>query len=138
MDKVAIILPVKNAEKYIRKTLDAIHNQSHKNWELMVVDDNSTDTSTSIVTSVMSDRKFSLLESTAGNPAGTRNVALSYVLNREFDYVAYCDADDVWDVDHLMLALNKIKETGADMVYSDTRTVIEDGSPVQGWLKWGR
>lgn len=131
MDKVAIVLPFKNAEKFIRKTLDAIHDQSHKNWELIAVDDGSTDLSVSTVISVMCNKKFSLLTSAAGNPAGTRNVALSYILHRDFNYVAYCDADDVWDVDHLSIAINKIRETGASMVYSDTRTKLEDGSDAQ-------
>ena len=50
-DKVSILMTVFNAEKYLKKSIGSIENQTYKNWELIIIDDKSSDQSTSIIKS---------------------------------------------------------------------------------------
>ena len=49
MPKVSIIMPVYNAEKYVSEAIESVRNQSYENWELIIVDDGSTDRSPEII-----------------------------------------------------------------------------------------
>lgn len=95
-EKVTIITPLYNSESYITDTIDSVINQTYKNWEMIIVDDLSTDNSLNIVKEyVKKDSRIKLLESkyNFGGPAKPRNVGLD---NAKGDYVAFLDADDVW------------------------------------------
>jgi glycosyltransferase involved in cell wall biosynthesis len=132
INTVAIVLPFRNAGAYIQKTLAGIRSQIHTEWTLYAVDDGSTDMSDTIIRQSIPAEKLVMLSSSARNPAGTRNVALEAIRNAgdAYRFVAYCDADDVWEVDHLSLAIQNMMTTHSDMTYSDVKVVLEDGTPV--------
>lgn len=107
----SLIIPMKNADKYITKALDSIADQQFRDIQVIVVDDNSdeTDISKYLVNSWKSkhpDINLQLLQTTKeqGGPGGARNIGLD---NSNGEYILFLDADDVLNEN----ALNSIKKS---------------------------
>ena len=97
----SIILPVYNAQQTIRRAVDSILNQRFRDFELLVVDDGSTDGSGQILAQYASkDNRIKVLHKENGGANSARNLALQYV---QGEYVTFCDADD-WVEDDWLLA----------------------------------
>lgn len=95
---VSIIIPVYNAEDFLIETIESVQAQTYKNWELLLVDDCSTDSSGDLIEAKAKedDRiKYIKLEKNSG-AAVTRNIGLSEASGR---YVAFLDSDDIWKPD---------------------------------------
>lgn len=95
MDLVSIITPAYNSEKFIADTIMSVLNQTYQNWEMIVVDDYSTDKTAEIVLSFQKEDsriKYIKNESNRG-AAFSRNVALQ---NAKGKWIAFLDSDDVW------------------------------------------
>jgi len=110
---VSIVIPAYNAARYISDTLDSVLAQTHSNWELIVVNDSSTDNTQSIVEAyVYRDHRVSLfnLKLNFGAPAGPRNVG---VRQARGSWVAFLDADDIWHPEKLSLQLFILMKTSA-------------------------
>lgn len=92
---VSIIIPVYNAEKYIQETINSILSQTYNNFEIILVDDISTDNSVEIIKENMkNDSRIKLITNTKKQgAAGVRNIGINYATGR---YIAYIDADDYW------------------------------------------
>ena len=102
---VSIITACYNSEKYISETIHSVLNQTYKNWELLIVDDCSTDRSISIVKEFQkqdSRIKLFLLEENSG-AAVARNVAIKA---SKGEFVAFLDADDKWMPNKLEMQLD--------------------------------
>lgn len=98
---VSIITPIFNGGKYILETIQSVLNQTYTNWELIIVDNKSTDNSAEIVNSIDDERiKAISLEYNSGGPARPRNIGIE---NAKGEYIAFLDADDV-------LVSNKLEE----------------------------
>ena len=95
-DKVSIITPSWNSEKYIKKTIESVQNQTYSNWEMIIVDDCSSDNTVKIVQEISKkDPRVRILkQNTNGGAAKARNRSLNEATGR---YVAYLDADDIID-----------------------------------------
>lgn len=98
MDLVSIIMPNYNGEKYLKETLDSVLNQTYENWELLFVDDCSTDRSVEIVKSYKDSRIKLLLNETNSGAATSRNYALREAKGK---WIAFLDSDDLWTNDKL-------------------------------------
>ncbi|MDR0880542.1 MAG: glycosyltransferase [Clostridioides sp.] len=99
-DLVSIITPMYNAERYIEATIDSVLNQTYQDWEMLIVDDCSTDNSSTIVKSYMQrdDRiRYIRTESNKG-VSNARNIALKNATGR---YIAFLDSDDRWEAEKL-------------------------------------
>jgi len=101
---VSIVMPMKNGEDYVYAAIDSILNQDFTDFELIVVDDDSTDSSVVIVKSFV-DKRISLISGKGKGAADAFNLALSVAKGK---YIANCDADDLfpanrlsWQVDFL-------------------------------------
>lgn len=106
---ISIITPLYNAEKYIKETAMSVVNQTYKNFEWIVVDDCSKDSSVTLLEEVNDKRiKIIKLEKNAGT-ANARNVALEQASGR---YVTFLDSDDLLDKDYLKNQLAFIKANG--------------------------
>jgi glycosyltransferase involved in cell wall biosynthesis len=92
---VSIITPLYNSEKTISDTIDSVINQTYYNWEMIIVDDCSTDNSVDIVKSyIRDDLRIKLIQLTENSgPAVARNVGLENSLGR---FIAFLDSDDLW------------------------------------------
>ena len=95
MDLTSILIPTYNCEKFIGETLQSVLNQSYSNWEIILVDDASTDNTVAVIKEFAQDDsriKLTQLENNSGN-GFARNVALQKASGR---YIAFLDADDLW------------------------------------------
>lgn len=119
MDKIDIIMPVYNCEKYIKEAIQSVKNQTYANWRLIIIDDASIDKTLKIINEEISDIKDRVLLITNKTNIGvaeTRNIGLENVQNR---YIAFLDADDIWNKNKL----NKQLEFMINNNYSFTYTL---------------
>ena len=119
---VSIITPVYNAEKYLEETILSVINQSYKNWELLLIDDCSTDKSYEIIQEYLKiDKRIKYLKNERNSgPAITRNRGLE---NSKGEYIAFLDSDDFWKEDKLKNQINFMKENNIFMCHG----IINDG-----------
>ena len=90
--KISIIVPVYNAEKTLHKCVDSILNQSYKDWELLLVDDGSTDNSAIICDEYLQqDKRIKVFHKFNGGVSSARNVGLD---NAEGEWITFVDSDD--------------------------------------------
>lgn len=134
MPKVSVIIPVHNAEKYIKRCLDALIAQTLSDIELIFVDDQSSDSSVQIIQNYADhdDRiKLFMLSSKAG-AGSARNVGLEKACG---EYVGYCDADDVVEPQMFQKMYEQAVFYNADMAacgintYYENRLIAKDVPP---------
>ncbi len=131
MPKVSIIIPVYNAELYLRRCLDSVCNQTLKDIEIIVVDDASTDDSWEIIQEY--SKKYSNLKAVCNEKNGGESVARNKGLDLATgEYLGFVDNDDEVDLDFYEKLWEKKIETNADIVkgnaketdyYGKTKTV---------------
>lgn len=103
---VSIITPMFNAANTIGGTIRSVQAQTYQNWEMLVVDDCSTDNSREVVRQLIrNDRRIRLIESeyNFGGPARPRNIGMMSSLGK---YFAFLDSDDLWLPDKLKLEVD--------------------------------
>ena len=109
-EKVSIIVPVYNAEKYIEQTIRSVLAQDYDNWELLLVENGSTDGSAEKIRQFEDERiRLIVMEGNVG-AANARNEGMKQASGR---YVGYLDADDLWRDNKLSRQLAFMQETGA-------------------------
>lgn len=112
--RFTIVLPVFNAEKYIVQCIESWKNQSYKNFELIIVNDGSTDQTSDILDDIQkSDERIKVLHSINGGVSKARNEALKYVTG---DILGFCDADDFVDSAILQVVKDEFVYQEIDMV----------------------
>ena len=122
---VSIVVPVHNAEQYIRQTVDSVLHQTYTDWELILVDDVSTDHSVDVIRKIISEnpgkRILLFCQSKNLGAAAARNRGVEEARGR---YLAYLDADDLWLEDKLEKQLQFIQKHEAAFTF----TAYEFGS----------
>jgi glycosyltransferase involved in cell wall biosynthesis len=103
---ISVIIPCYNAEIFISQTIDSVLNQVYSDWELIVVDDGSTDRSYSIVKAYTDERIKVFQQSNRGQGAAS-NFGLNFA---QGEFVKFLDADDILNTDHLYHQYNRIKD----------------------------
>lgn len=117
MKKVSIIIPCYNVEKYIRQCLDSVIAQTYTNWEVICVDDGSSDFTSIIITEYVDrDSRIKLLEQKNQYAGVARNNGLSIAKG---EYIVFIDGDDFLRKDMLELLVTKAEQTKADIVLCD-------------------
>lgn len=112
--KVSIIVPVYNAERYIKRLLDSILNQTMPNYEIILVNDGSTDASESILEEyAKKDKRIVLVNVQNGGVSKARNIGLSKTTG---EYVTFIDADDYIENDLIETLYEKAIQTNCDIV----------------------
>lgn len=112
--KISLIIPNYNSEKYIKKCLDSILEQSYKNIEIIIVDDLSTDNSLNIIKEY-NDKRIKLIELKEKRyNGGTRNVGID---NATGEYILFVDCDDwLYCKDSIKEIVKKIDQSHADLI----------------------
>jgi len=126
-EKVSIITPVYNCEKFIKDTINSVLSQTYKNWELLLIDDCSTDKSRDIISEYIrkdSRIKYFKTEQNSG-VAVTRNIALE---NSQGRFIAYLDADDLWKKDKLEKQVGFMIKNKYIFTCTDYEKIDEDGN----------
>lgn len=110
-------MPAYNGERYIAESIRSAINQTYQNWELIVIDDGSTDRTADIVREFQStDRRLVYLFQPNGRQGRARNTGIRHAKG---ELIAFLDQDDLWVEKKLDLQLKAIDETGADVIFSD-------------------
>jgi len=94
---VSVIIPTYNSAKYISRAVESVLNQTYQDFEIIIIDDGSTDNTGEIVQSIKDDRITYIKQENAG-PAAARNKGLEIAKG---EYIAFLDADDMWKANKL-------------------------------------
>ena len=113
-DLISILLPVYNSEKYLRKCLDALKNQTYENIEIICVNDGSTDSSYEILLEYQNlDNRFKVFTQDNSGPAKTRNHCLS---KAQGEFIMFCDSDDTYEPNMCQRMIETIKKENVNLV----------------------
>jgi len=111
MTKISVILPVFNEEKYIKKAIESVLDQSFTDFELIVVNDGSYDNTLDIINS-FEDERIKIIDQINQGPGASRNNALKIASG---DYIMFLDGDDWYCPDALEIAYNEITSKCCDI-----------------------
>ena len=106
---ISIVVPIYNVEKYLRECLDSISEQTYKNFECIMVNDGSTDSSQQIAEEYLEDSRFTLINQSNKGLSGARNTGISHI-REESTFVSFVDSDDYIYPDFLETLIEHIEE----------------------------
>lgn len=121
MKKISIIVPVYNVEKYLRKCLDSIVNQTYKNFELIIIDDGSTDNSANICDEYISNDTIIVHIQNSG-VSYARNLGIKKCTG---EYIMFLDSDDYFYSDKCLEILNEHLEEDLDVLLYKSKYYYE-------------
>jgi len=123
---VSIIMPSYNTAKFIEETVNSVLNQTYTNWELIIVDDCSTDNTDEVVSQFNDERiKYIKNEKNSG-AAISRNRALREAKGK---WIAFLDSDDVWLPEKLEKQIAFMENNGYKFTYAQYEEIDEDSKP---------
>jgi glycosyltransferase involved in cell wall biosynthesis len=120
-------MPARNSARYIGEAVDSVVQQSYRDWELIVVDDGSTDGTSCIVHKLMvrEPRIRTLRHPQPGGPACARNAAIRSAAGR---FIAFLDSDDLWLPAKLERQLEAMQRAGAALSFTAYKKVDSQGN----------
>ncbi|WP_372998880.1 glycosyltransferase family 2 protein [Sulfurimonas sp.] len=122
---VSIITPMYNAEVFIVEAIQSVLNQTYQNWEMIIVDNYSTDHSVKVVEAINDKRiKLIKLDYNSGGPARPRNIGVEKSKGK---YIAFLDADDIWKPTKLDIQLDFMNKNNLN-ISSTSATNIDENS----------
>jgi Glycosyltransferases involved in cell wall biogenesis len=125
---VSIIMPSYNTGAYIAQTIRSVQRQTYENWELIIVDDCSTDNSAETVQPFLADRRIRFYHNAENRGAAqTRNRALRLARGR---WIAFLDSDDLWEADKLRRQVRFMEERRCSFSYTKYAEIDSDGTPL--------
>jgi glycosyltransferase involved in cell wall biosynthesis len=124
---VSIVVPNYNCEDFVDKAIDSVIEQTYDNWEMIIVDDCSTDNSVEIIKQRMErDSRIQLIKQTNNQGAGmARNVG---IMHSRGTFIAFLDADDIWYDQKLEFQISSMLENGHDATCSWYRNIDDRGN----------
>ncbi len=128
MPRVSVIIPAHNAAPFIEQTIESVQSQTYRDWEIVAVDDGSSDATWELLRAA-GPRVRSFRREQAGGPAVARNLALEHATG---ELVAFLDADDLLLARYLESQLayyeaaRQSRESAVGLVACDARIMIED------------
>lgn len=128
MPKVSIIMPCHNGEKFIADSINSVFSQTFTDWELLVIDDNSTDSSANVIEEFCNkDVRIKLLknDNPTGMPATVRNVGIKAAQGR---FIAFLDCDDMWLPSKLEHQIPLFETKNVAVVFSYYSKMNADGN----------
>lgn len=128
MPTLSVILPVYNVESYLRKCVDSILNQTYKDFELIIVDDGSTDQSSNICDMYETHPLVTVIHRKNGGLSAARNTGIAVAKG---EYITFCDSDDWIDSEMYSQMMRSIKKDNSDIVVCGHRVVSESGKVLE-------
>ena len=133
MEKVSVILPIYNVEKYLKNCIESVRNQTYENLEIILVDDGSTDNSGKICDEIAkSDERVMVIHKQNGGLAAARNTGY---LEATGTYLMYIDSDDIVKKDVVKNCVEAIGKENSDVVIFGYEKVDETGNIIET-CKW--
>ncbi|MBD2345351.1 glycosyltransferase family 2 protein [Anabaena subtropica] len=127
MPKVSVVIPAYNSVAYLPETINSVLSQSFKDFEVLVINDGSTDATEEWFTQNVKDPRVKLISQENQGLSGARNTGIQYA---QGDYIALLDADDLWEPTKLekqVLCLEANPEVG--LVYTWTALIDQYSKP---------
>ena len=124
-NQIDIIIPVFNSQKFIRKTLKSVFRQTFKKWQLIIIDDGSTDNTLVIIKKICKKikekNKIIILKNNINKgQAFSRNRGLKHSKSK---FVTFLDSDDFWDKNKLKNQINFMLSNNYDFTYTDYKII---------------
>lgn len=114
---ISIVIPVYNSGRWVEETLNSVLKQSYQDFEIIFVNDGSTDNSAEVLEQLKQrDPRIRVIHQPNGKQGKARNNGIQHALG---DWVAFLDADDLWPENKLEAQLKRTLESGADMSFTD-------------------
>jgi glycosyltransferase involved in cell wall biosynthesis len=138
--KISIIIPLYNAEKYLRRCLDSVKNQTLTDWQAICVDDESPDGSAKIAEKyAKNDGRFVVVHKKNGGASDARNFGLSYACG---EYIMYLDSDDFIHPQTMEFLYGVVSKNSADMATfclnnsgrSQMKKMLDNGKDITNFL----
>lgn len=124
---VSVIMPAYNSEAFILEAIQSVQGQTYKDWELMVIDDASTDSTPAVVEeAIAKDNRIHLIKNSENlGPGASRNSGIEAATG---DFIAFLDADDLWLSKKLEFQLKYMEQKDLAMSYSSYLLMEENGT----------
>lgn len=126
-DLVSVIMPSYNTAKFIDKTIESVLNQTYQNFEIIIVDDCSTDNTDEVVANIKDERIIYIKNDKNSGAAVSRNRALREAKGR---WIAFLDSDDLWEKEKLSKQIEFMKKNGYKFSYTAYEEVDENSNPL--------
>ena len=124
-DLVSIIMPSYNTSNFIAESIESVIDQTYKKWELIIIDDCSTDDTDDVVLPYLNDERILYLKNPQNSgPAISRNRALRRAKGK---WIAFLDSDDIWKPDKLEKQIDFMKKNGYHFSYTNYAEIDMDG-----------
>lgn len=124
-DLVSIIMPSYNTAPYIKETIQSVLDQTYTNWELIIVDDCSTDNTEEVLATINNSRIRYFKNEKNSGAAVSRNKALREAKGQ---WIAFLDSDDLWMPEKLEKQINFMKKNGYSFSYTNYEEIDVDGN----------
>lgn len=123
---VTVVIPAYNRAKIISRPIESVLEQEYRNWELLLIDDRSTDNTKEVVDaySIKDSRIRYLLNTREKGPSGARNMG---IVNAKGKYIAFLDSDDQWMNHHLKESISVMEEESINVTYALWIEKTDDG-----------
>lgn len=122
---VSIIMPSYNTGKYIKESIDSVLAQTYSNWELLIVDDCSTDDTDNVVSPFLIDSRIKYLKNEQNSGAAvSRNKALREAKGK---WIAFLDSDDLWDSSKLTKQIHFMEKNSYHFSYTKYAEIDVNG-----------
>ena len=129
---ISIVIPLYNKEDYIAKTIQSILTQTFQNFEIVIINDGSTDGSVKEV-QCFEDKRIRLFEQTNAGVSAARNRGIT---EAQYEFIAFLDADDEWLPDYLMTIYSLINKYSTCSVFA-TQYILKSQSSSQSIITQG-
>ena len=125
MEKISVIVPIYNVEKYLERCIESIINQTYKNLEIILVDDGSPDNCGNICERyAQKDNRIIVIHKENGGLSDARNAGLKIATG---EYISYIDSDDYIDNDMYEYMMKEMSKENADIAICGTKVDFENG-----------
>lgn len=134
-EKISVVVPVYNMEKYLSRLMDALLAQTYENLEIILVDDGSKDNSPAMCDEYAAkDNRVRVIHKENGGSSSARNMGIEAATG---EYIGFLDSDDYPDLDMYETLYRVIKEKNADVAQTMSKDFDEDGNLVKDAYKSG-
>ena len=124
MPTVSVIIPAFNAEEYIAETLDSVLAQTYRDYEILIIDDGSTDGTRRVLGDY--EKQIRIIQKENGGPASARNVGIQHA---QGEYLAFLDSDDLWHPEKLQRQVDLLDSSPRIGLVHTARIYFEDDNP---------
>ncbi|HIK58844.1 MAG: glycosyltransferase family 2 protein [Verrucomicrobiales bacterium] len=128
MPEISIIIPTYNSARYVTEAIESVLNQTYKNFEIIVIDDGSTDNTKEVLHPYLSAGQIQYIYQKNKGPGAARNTGIKVTKGA---YIAFLDSDDSWTKDSLEKRFELIRSSdNIDLVFSDYFYQQADGQEI--------